>query len=171
MTYPRTVVPLASGGELVHHAGKACSADDESRPLVGGGDGARTWSKWSLVSSAGTPLAEAPSFLSDPSGEGEFAENYRKNDRGLVFESPTGKTIVIVEDRSPTFPRRAYLMLRNTGTHWSYRELKLKAAAPPQPTADGPNYEDSPNILDLTDTAVRYGRASDPQRLDLGRGE
>ncbi|MDB6075209.1 MAG: hypothetical protein JWO89_2849, partial [Verrucomicrobiaceae bacterium] len=121
MTYPKTVVSLHDGFVLTHQAGPLCK--DHSRPEVGTADSQSTFSIHAL-NQGSQKLCEAPSFLSDPKFEGEFADYYRKNDQLKVFQSATGSTVLIVEDRSPTFPHVALLLLREESNGiWHSSEL------------------------------------------------
>jgi hypothetical protein len=168
-TYPKTEIHLASGDNLIHQAGRPCKTTE--RPEVGVTDGERTYSGWHLKTADGKLLVSAPSFLSDPAYAGEFEDYYRREDRVKVFESGSGNTIVSVEDRSPTFPRQAYILLRrDSQDKWSCRELRLesyspsRAKQPNSPDFRGPLDNVYPEIMDVTDKYVRYsGRNGDNQ--------
>lgn len=164
VSYPRTEVGLKSSLKLVHIAGRPC--DDESRPLVGSSDRERTYSEWSLIAGDGSTLAHAPSFLSDPAfADEQFDRYYRENDQVEIYESASGNTLLIVEDRSPTFPRRAYLSLRNTGAEWVFREIILPSK--PRVVGEssitrGPLDEVFPGPASVTDAKIGF---------DYGRGD
>ncbi len=171
-TYPTTTAKLASGKVLTHQAGRPCATDE--RPEVGVSDRERTFSEWYLRSSEDQGLlATAPSFLSDPKYEGgEFQDYYRRSDLVEVYESISGNTILIVEDRSPTFARRAYILLRKIcDNSWGHTELLLDAYPPSRikdtndPAFSGPPDYIYPDILELTDSHLRYTSRSGPIRV------
>ncbi len=121
-TYPETEIALKGGVILKHIAGRYC--EDESRPEVGTSDRARTFSRYDLTDLHGHKLCESPSGLSDPKYNGEFEDYNRKNDRIEIFQSESGHSVLIVEDRSPTFPRVALLLLqRDKDGRWKHSEL------------------------------------------------
>lgn len=122
-TYPETEIGLKDGMLLKHIAGPNCK--DESRPEVGTGDTDRTFSRYELTDLSGLKLCESPSGLSDPKYEHEeFRDYYRKHDRIEVFQSESGRSILIVEDRSPTFPKVALpLLQQDTENRWKQSEL------------------------------------------------
>jgi hypothetical protein len=161
-TYPTTSIQLASGKNLTHLAGRPCTT--EERPEVGVSDRERTFSEWHLGSGADQkPFVKAPSFLSDPKYSPGSEVYYRSNDLVDVFESASGNTVVIVEDRSPTFPRRAYLLLRGDAEgNWSSQELLLEnylpadIRGPGDPAFRGPLDYKYPEILEVTDSHLRY---------------
>ena len=169
-TYPTTTIQLAGGKSITHQAGRPCTT--EERPEVGVSDRERTFSQWQLFGPDRKMLVSAPSFLSDPAFAGEFKDYYRQNDRVDVFESASGNTVVIVEDRSPTFERRAYMLLtKDSQGHWSYRELLLESFAPKsersRPEFSGPSDLTYPTILEVTDTHLRYTSAKGATRVAI----
>lgn len=161
-TYPNTLVRLASGNTLTHQAGPTCNSED--RPEVGVSDRERTYSEWYLRSNLDQRvILRSPSFLSDPKGAGEFEDYYRRNDLVEVFESTSGDSILIVEDRSPTFARRAYILLRkDINDRWGYKELLLDPYLPSRisgtndPRFSGPPDWIYPDIIELSDTHIRF---------------
>ena len=171
-TYPKTTIHLARGRILIHQAGRPCRTTD--RPEVGVTDCERTYSEWSLRTPDDKLLVNAPSFLSDPTYAGEFGDYYRREDCVEVFESESGNTILIIEDRSPTFPRRAYLMLsRDAQDHWGCRQLLLDSYAPARskgpasPGFRGPLDEVYPGILKLTDGYLQYSGETGAKNVAL----
>jgi hypothetical protein len=169
-TYPRTTIHLAGGNTLVHQADRPCMTND--RPAVNSGE--RTYSKWSLSSANGQTLVNAPSFLSDPTYAAEFEEYYRRDDLVQVFESVSGNTVLILEDRSPTFPNRAYFMLRRDAQeHWTCREVLLQSYLPKQntrvasPAPPSSLQEIYPSILEVTDASLRYTTATGATKVAI----
>lgn len=172
-TYPTTSILLPSGRNLIHQAGPPCTTG--KRPEVGASDSERTFSEWNLRSSTEhEPLVTAHSFLSDPKYAGEFEDYYRLEDVVEVFESASSKTIVIVEDRSPTFERRAYLLLREGADgNWNSTEILLKPYLPKNTGRQGdPAFRGAlsytyPIILEITDTHLRYTTRDGPVRAAI----
>jgi len=171
-TYPTTEIHLASGNNLIHQAGRPCKTTE--RPEVGVTDGERTYSEWILKAPDGRLLVSAPSFLSDPAYGGEFEDYYRREDRVKVFESGSNNSIIIVEDRSPSLPRQAYLLLRrDSKENWSRRELRLdsylpaRAKGPKNPGFRGTLDEVYPEILEVTDKYLRYSGMNGANQVAL----
>lgn len=175
-TYPTTTIKLDSAKVLTHQAGRPCMSDE--RPDVGVSDGERTFSEWHLRDSQNERLlVSAPSFLSDPKYEElEFQDYYRRGDLIEVFESVSGNTILIVEDRSPTFARRAYILLsKNKDNDWNYKELILESYLPSRiagindPRFSGPTDYIYPGILELTDTHLTYTSRDGSRKVAIKR--
>lgn len=170
-TYPKTSIQLSGDKTLTHNSGPPCLTTE--RPEVGVSDRERTFSEWYLSGSGGKLLVSSPSFLSDPAYAGEFQDYYRKNDVVKVFESGSGNTIVIVEDRSPAYPRRAYILLRGDSIgNWTCRELLLESFMPPQRNdLNSPDfsglYGSYPEILEVTDSHLRYTSRNGPVRVAI----
>ena len=163
--YPVTTVKLQDGKTLVHRAGPKC--DTPERPVVGGGDGERTYSKYTLLDRNGVPLVEGPSFLSDPAGAGEFAAYYKDNDRLRVIASSTGETVLAVEDRSPTFPRKAFILFQSTGGKWTGGEIRVETFAPaPGVTA---TYAEYPEVIGLTDRQIELKSGEIRKTIPIGK--
>lgn len=152
--YPETTINLTDGKRLVHHAGRPCST--EERPEVGVTDAERTFSKWKIEDPNGRILGEAPSFLSDPAYAGEFADAFRKEDSIEVFESKSGNTVLIVEDRSPTFPRKSYLLLsRQPAGDWRFSELLIQSNQGIDEWRKlGHEYPGHPSVMSISDDAI-----------------
>jgi len=151
-TYPETEIALKGGVTLKHFAGRNC--EDESRPEVGTSDRARTFSRYELTDLHGHKLCESPSGLSDPKYDGEFEGYNRKNDRIEIFQSESGRSLLIVEDRSPTFPRVALLLLqRDKDGHWKQREL----LSPDIQGTPANIYGSCPPVKGITDSEVCFG--------------
>jgi hypothetical protein len=119
-------------------------------------------------------LVSSPSFLSDPTYAGEFEDYYRRDDRTVVFQSSSGNTIVIVENRSPNYPRRAYILLsRGAQGNWSHRELLLEAFLPAHksdqssPEFRGPLDFVYPEIFEVTDSHLGYSSIAGPLRVAI----
>ncbi len=169
-TYPRTTIHLAGGNTLVHQADRPCMTND--RPAVDGGE--RTYSMWSLNAPNDQILVNAPSFLTDPTYAGQFEEYYRRDDLVQVFESGSGNTVLILEDRSPTFPNRAHFILRRDAQgHWSCREVLLESYLPKEnkgvasPSPQSPLDEVYPEILEVTDSYLRYSASTGAKTVAL----
>ncbi len=127
-----------------------------------GGDAA-----WQLVDGSGRVLLTVPSFLSDPELAGpEFAAYHRAHDRAEVWESATGNTVLLMEDRSPNYPDRRYMVARRDAAgNWSWRTPGLG----PYRTARGRELVDLayPEILGLSDEAIRCTGPEGEQRVEL----
>ena len=151
LSYPVTKFQLKNGLSLKHVSGAPCS--DESRPEVGTSDGSRTFSVYKLLADSGKELCECPSGLADPKYGGEFETYYRENDTVRVMQSRTGNTILITEDRSPTFPRIALLLMRKDETGvWHSSEL----LAPHMPGSPPNIYGHYLGAADITDSHIRF---------------
>lgn len=163
--YPETTVSLTDGKRLIHLAGRPCSTDE--RPEVGVADAERTFSSWKVEAANGDLLCEAPSFLADPAFAGEFADHYRKEDSIEIFESASGRTILIVEDRSPTFPRKAYLLLsRQSAGDWKFSELLIQSnQGIDEWRKQGHQYAGYPAVLSLSDDSVVVDDLGETRRL------
>ena len=153
LTYPVTELQLKGSLKLKHVAGAPCANDDESRPSVGTSDGSRTRSVYELRDASGRKLCECPSGLSDPKYAGEFENYYRQNDEITVRQSVTGNSILIVEDRSPTFPRIALLLLnKDAQGMWHSKELLA-----PHVRGSPPNiYGFYSSVIDINDSTIRF---------------
>lgn len=156
LTYPATEVCLRNGLLLKHKAGPPCNYDDESRPKVGVCDSMRSFSTYVLLDGE-KKLCEVPSGLSDAKYGGiDFEEYYRKYDRLGVFQSETGKTILISEDRSPTFPRLALLLVQQDQLGaWHYSQLN-PPYSDPIPPSRGPVFGHYHDVVGITDSSVTF---------------
>jgi hypothetical protein len=151
LTYPKTEIQVSNGMKLVHEAG---ALDSEGRPYVGTPKPRDVPSKWSLrTDNQAAPLMTALSNLTDPSYSGEFEAYNRENDRITVYESDTGSTILIVEDRSPAYPNKDYTLFRRLASgKWSTNRLQLE---PYLPTGGNPPLDFVfPQIIELRDTRL-----------------
>jgi hypothetical protein len=153
LAYPVTELQLKAGLKLKHVAGAPCANDDERRPEVGTSDGSRTCSVYELIDESGRKLCECPSGLSDPKYAGEFEDYYRQNDQITVRQSTSGNSVLIIEDRSPTFPRIALLLLtKNAQGAWQSRELLA-----PHVRGSPPNiYGYYASVIDIDDSTIRF---------------
>jgi hypothetical protein len=128
------------------------------RPPVGS-EGEKTRSVYELRSASGQVLITAPSMLYDPKYASTDFENYnRRSDRISLHISSSGKSILIVEDRSPTFPCRAHILLqRQKNGTWSWTDLKVAAVreqGKEQSVVDV--YGHYPEIAAINDTALFF---------------
>lgn len=122
---------------------------------------------WRLVDGSGSVLLTVPSVLSDPAVAGpEFEAYHRQNDLAEVWESASGGTLLILEDRSPNYPDRRYMVARRdaAGT-WGWRTPGLG----PYRTSGGRELVDLkfPDILGLTDEAILCSGPEGTQRVAL----
>lgn len=106
MTYPETGITLSDGRTLTHQAREFGDENDE---LDGN---SKAVSLYVLTDKNGQKLAECSSSLSDPKFCGEFESYNRKNDRICVMHSPSGHTILIIEDRSPNYPNQEHRLIQ-----------------------------------------------------------
>ncbi len=152
LTYPKTQIQVSPGMKLIHEAG---ALDSEGRSYVGTPRPRDVSSKWTLrANNQSDPLITALSNLTDPSYAGEFEAYNRENDRITVFESKTGSTILVVEDRSPAYPDKDYILFRHLPNgSWSVTTLKLE----PYRRDGNPDrlYAVFPGIINLTDSGLR----------------
>jgi hypothetical protein len=106
-----------------------------------------------LIDASGHKLCECPSGLSDPKYAGEFEDYYRQNDEITVRQSVTGDSILIVEDRSPTFPRIALLLLsKDAQGTWHSKEL----LAPHVRGSPSNIYGYYASVIDINDSKIRF---------------
>lgn len=153
--YPITEIPVSTSLRLRHIGGHKLPHDSTEGPQIGS-EGVRTTSHYELVGHAQRKLSTAPSMLSDPDFEpAELRGHYHANDRITVFVSPSGCTILIVEDRSPAYPCRSHILLRRThGGNWAWSQLDVPLI-PRQPSVPVTQRQ-FPTVTGLTDTSVRF---------------
>jgi hypothetical protein len=157
--YPVTVIELSPSLSLRHFAGAPCDYNSDARPQIGS-EGTRTFSTYDLVATDQRKSFSAPSMLSDPQRElAEFRAYYRANDRITVLTSSSKNTILIVEDRSPTFPNRAHILLRRASdSTWAWSQLDV----PTFPRYGPPTAKSFAHVVGLSDTTIWFsadGRA------------
>lgn len=151
--YPVTTIELSSSLSLRHIAGPACDDNSNDRPKIGP-EGYRSYSVYNLLDKNGGVLFTAPSMLSDPKTAAQFQSYYRKNDRMSVYTSPSKNTILIVEDRSPTFPCKAHILLqRIPDMSWAWSQIKVPTFRQPGPYY-GPLSLVYPEVAGLNDAEV-----------------
>ena len=155
-TYPITKIRLHGGLSLEHKAGPECH--DESRPDIGVTDGMRTYSIYELRDSLGNKVCEIPSGLSDPEDAGiDFKSYYRENDKLSVFQSASGHTVLIVEDRSPTFPRIALLLVKQSENgDWTPSQISAPYLKPVRNRQHYPIFGSYPTVVGISDSKVTF---------------
>jgi hypothetical protein len=132
--------------------------DDPQAPAVGS-EGTRSSSFFELEDGEGKVQLTFPSRLTLPGPwDGEFKEYYLKHDEIRVCSSDSGRTLLIVEDRSPTFPHQAHHLVRFRETDGreevSWMELRPDYERPPDGMGFGAPYAQPPVVEGLTDDRV-----------------
>lgn len=104
---------------LTHKAGELGDEDFSADAST------KTMSRYEVMDKKGRKLAECSSSLSDPKFCGEFEAYHRANDSIAVMHSPSGSTILIIEDRSPNFPNQEHRIIQIA--NGASRAFKLRA--------------------------------------------
>ncbi|MFO1485105.1 MAG: hypothetical protein U1F71_17225 [Verrucomicrobiaceae bacterium] len=121
LTYPETRIALPHGLALTHHAGEIGDEDVQADDAE---VKARTTSTYHLTNGDGQMLASCGSSLSDPKFCGEFESYNRQYDDLTIFVSKTGRTVLIIEDRSPCYPHiELRLMRQKADGKWESSKL------------------------------------------------
>ncbi len=175
LTYPVTQIDLGSGLQLRHLAGRPCEHASNEHPAVGS-DGERTCSIYELTETSDKVVLTAPSMLFDPQyAEAEFEAYHRENDHVSAHVSPSGQSILIVEDRSPTYPRRAQILLqRDSEGRWSWTDLVIPShAREPEELNASSMFPGFLDVVSITDSHVIFGpgRANLQPFRELARSE
>lgn len=160
-TYPVTVIPLPHGRLLRHLPTESFNAADEGLPEPLG-EGVPSHSRYRIEVAEGLVLLEFRSMLSLPSSkDGEFEAYYRENDEITVFVSTSGNTILLVEDRSPTFPNAVFHLIRfqNGQARWTLMEVEAQLPSPAVGQTEGMSFRGPlslsyPKVAGLTDESV-----------------
>lgn len=148
LTYPETRISLPDNLTLVHLARRYSDEDPRAGQAV-----AQKTSLYELRDAESSKLAEGTSHLSDPKFGGEFEDYFRQHDTLSVMRSPSGNTLYIVEDRSPTHPHEEHRLFQKSGSGWSFTKLTPVTwrSAPGHPLDS--SYA---HVCALTDTEVHF---------------
>lgn len=110
LTYPETRVSLSHGLTLTHHAGEIGDGEEQADDTD---VKAKSISTYHLTNGDGQVLASCGSSLNNPKFCGEFEDYNRQHDGLEVLVSETGRTVLIIENRSPCYPNIELRLMRN----------------------------------------------------------
>jgi hypothetical protein len=114
ISYPKSSMQLPGSITLFHIAGARVIGAPQNRVPVYCKNPIYTDSVYSVFDKNNNLVVSHPSALWLPETSDEFRHYYYANDKVSVYLSQSNRTILIIEDRSPTYPSRGFIVFQRS---------------------------------------------------------